>query len=67
MAAFTHAINQKNKAKAGASATTTAEAPRQKMRVKDRPLANCCFEAKTHSKARSPKAYDRLREVRALT
>jgi hypothetical protein len=40
MAAFTHAINQKNKAKAGASATATVDAPRQKMRAKDRPLAN---------------------------
>ncbi len=40
MAAFTHAINQKNKAKAGASATMTVDAPRQKMRAKDRPLAN---------------------------
>jgi DNA modification methylase len=40
MAAFTHAINQKNKAKSGASATATADAPRQKLRAKDRPLAN---------------------------
>jgi DNA modification methylase len=40
MAAFTHAINQKNKAKAGASATATVDAPKQKMRAKDRPLAN---------------------------
>ena len=40
MAAFTHAINQKNKAKAGASAEPTVAAPRQKMRAKDRPLAN---------------------------
>ena len=40
MAAFTHAINQKNKSKANASATATADAPRQKMRAKDRPLAN---------------------------
>ena len=40
MAAFTHAINQKNKAKAGASATAAVDAPKQKMRAKDRPLAN---------------------------
>ena len=40
MAAFTHAINQKNKAKAGASTTATVDAPKQKMRAKDRPLAN---------------------------
>ncbi|MCY2977228.1 MAG: DNA methyltransferase [Planctomycetota bacterium] len=40
MAAFTHAINQKNKAKAGASATATVDTPKQKMRAKDRPLAN---------------------------
>ncbi len=40
MAAFTHAINQKNKSKTGAAATATANAPRQKMRAKDRPLAN---------------------------
>lgn len=40
MAAFTHAMNKKNKAKAGDSATATIEAPRQKMRAKDRPLAN---------------------------
>jgi DNA modification methylase len=39
MAAFTHAINQKKKA-SGASATKNADAPRQKMRAKDRPLAN---------------------------
>ncbi len=39
MAAFTHAINQKNKAKKGSSAATT-DAPKQKMRAKDRPLAN---------------------------
>jgi DNA modification methylase len=39
MAAFTHAINQKNKAKKGSS-TATADAPKQKMRAKDRPLAN---------------------------
>lgn len=40
MAAFTHAINQKYKAKAGASTTATVDAPKQKMRAKDRPLAN---------------------------
>jgi DNA modification methylase len=40
MAAFTHAINQKNKAKAGVAATATVDAPKQKMRAKDRPLAN---------------------------
>ena len=40
MAAFTHAINKKNKAKAGTSATATIDVPRQKMRAKDRPLAN---------------------------
>jgi DNA modification methylase len=40
MAAFTHAINQKNRAKAGASATAAVDAPKQKMRAKDRPLAN---------------------------
>ena len=39
MAAFTHAINQKNKAKKAGS-VATADAPRQKMRAKDRPLAN---------------------------
>jgi DNA modification methylase len=39
MAAFTHAINKKNKAKKGTSAVT-GDAPRQKMRAKDRPLAN---------------------------
>jgi DNA modification methylase len=39
MAAFTHAINQKNKAKKGGS-TATADSPKQKMRAKDRPLAN---------------------------
>ena len=39
MAAFTHAINQKNKAKKGGAAAV-ADAPRQKMRAKDRPLAN---------------------------
>lgn len=38
MAAFTNAINKKNKAKAGGVATV--DAPRQKMRAKDRPLAN---------------------------
>ncbi len=40
MAAFTNAINLKKKAKAGESATATVDAPRQKMRAKDRPLAN---------------------------
>lgn len=42
MAAFTHAINKKNKAKKGAngSAGTATAAPRQKMRAKDRPLIN---------------------------
>ncbi len=39
MAAFTHAINQKNKAKKGSGAAV-ADAPKQKMRAKDRPLAN---------------------------
>ena len=40
MAAFTNAIHKKNKAKAGTSAKETIDAPRQKMRAKDRPLAN---------------------------
>jgi len=40
MAAFTNAINLKKKAKAGESATATVNVLRQKMRAKDRPLAN---------------------------
>lgn len=39
MAAFTHAINQKNKAKRGVGAAVI-DAPKKKMRAKDRPLAN---------------------------
>jgi len=35
MAAFKHAIDQKNRSKADASATATADAIRQKMRAKD--------------------------------
>ena len=40
MAAFTHAINQKSKAKKAATGTAVADAPKRKMRAKDRPLAN---------------------------
>ncbi|MEO8268747.1 MAG: DNA methyltransferase [Aureliella sp.] len=40
MAAFTHAINRKNKSKKQAGSTAVADAPQRKMRAKDRPLAN---------------------------
>jgi DNA modification methylase len=40
MAAFTHAMQKKSKSKGGSTATETVEKPRQKMRAKDRPLAN---------------------------